>query len=206
MDRTVIGLSGVAGAGKDLFFKLLSKKMTVRRFALADALKREASMWTYKQYGIDALNCSREEKETIRPFLVQHGTQKRKMSKGRYWIDILDRDIKGFLLNAVTEDVPVITDIRYQEYEGDEVDWVTKELDGLLVHISQFEVKRSVGCKTFKTPANEEEAKMDPIIKELADYRISWPKVDDEAIREEVLNQYVNRFINFYEKCIGNID
>lgn len=204
MDRTVIGLSGVAGAGKDLFFKLLSKKMNVRRFALADALKREASMWTYKQYGIDALNCSREEKETIRPFLVQHGIQKRKMSKGRHWIDILDKEIKGFLLNAVTEDIPVITDIRYQEYKGDEVDWITKELDGFLVHISQFETKRSVGYKTFKNPANEEEAKMDPIVRELADYRISWPKVDEEAIKEEVLNQYVNRFINFYEKCTGH--
>ena len=70
MKRTVIGLSGVAGVGKDLFFQLLSKKINVRRFALADALKREASIWTYKQYGIDALNCSREEKEVIRRFLV----------------------------------------------------------------------------------------------------------------------------------------
>jgi len=204
MERTVIGLSGVAGAGKDLFFDLLSRKLNVRRFALADALKREASMWTYRQYGIDALKCSREEKEIIRPFLVQHGTQKRKMSKGRHWIDLIDKDIRGFLLNAVTEDVPVVTDIRYQEYEGDEVDWLTKELDGMLVHISQFEVERATGKRTYHKPANSEEEKMDPILEELADYRVKWPRVEDKETRHEILNQHVDKFINYYEKCTGN--
>ena len=199
MKRTVIGLSGVAGVGKDLFFQLLSKKINVRRFALADALKREASIWTYKQYGIDALNCSREEKEVIRPFLVEHGTQKRKMSEGRHWIDILDRDIKGFLLNAQTEDVPVVTDIRYQEYEGDEVDWLTKELQGVLVHISQFEIDRATGEKIWKQPANEEERKMDPLLNGLSEYRIRWPKVDEDLIKSEILNQHVDKFVKYYE-------
>ena len=199
MKRTVIGLSGVAGVGKDLFFQLLSKKINVRRFALADALKREASIWTYKQYGIDALNCSREEKEVIRPFLVEHGTQKRKMSEGRHWIDILDRDIKGFLLNAQTEDVPVVTDIRYQEYEGDEVDWLTKELQGVLVHISQFEIDRATGEKIWKPPANEEERKMDPLLNGLSEYRIRWPKVDEDLIKSEILNQHVDKFVKYYE-------
>ncbi|MBC8395243.1 MAG: hypothetical protein H8E05_00980 [Bacteroidetes bacterium] len=204
MKRTVIGLSGVAGAGKDLFFSLLSGKLNVRRFALADALKREASTWTQKQYGIDALKCSRKEKEMIRPFLVQHGTQKRKMSKGRYWIDSIDKNIKGFLLNAETKDIPVVTDIRYQEYERDEVVWLTEELDGMLVHISQFEVERATGKRTYHKPANSEEEKMDPILEELADYRVKWPRVEDKEVRHEILNQHVDKFISFYEKCTRN--
>lgn len=199
MDRTVIGLSGVAGAGKDLFFKLLSKKLNIRRFALADALKREAGMWTYKQYGIDPLNCTREEKEAIRPFLVQHGTQKRRTSKGKYWVNLLDKDIKGFLLNAVTSDVPVITDIRYQEYEGDEVDWLKNDLKGMLVHISQFTTQRSSGTKEYLRPINEEEERMEPILKDLCDYRIAWPRVEDHLIQSPILNQHVDKFIEWYE-------
>ena len=199
MDRTVIGLSGVAGSGKDLFFKLLSKKLNIRRFALADALKREASTWTYKQYGIDALNCNREEKERIRPFLVEHGIQKRKASKGKHWVNLLDRDIKGFLLNAMTDDIPVVTDIRYQEYEGDEVDWLTKDLQGILVHISQFTVERASGKKEFLAPANEEEARMDPVLKNLCDYRVTWPRAGDDLTQSDILNQHVDKFVEWYE-------
>jgi hypothetical protein len=208
MNRTVIGLSGVAGAGKDLFFQLLSKELPVRRFALADALKRETSAWTTKQYGIDAVNCSREEKELIRPFLVSHGIQKRKQSKGRHWIDALDKEIKGFLLNAQTDDIPVITDIRYQEFEKDEVHWLTQELGGVLVHVSQFTTSRLAGSRSpfkvptqkYKQPANEEEKRMDPILKSLAKYRVDWPTVDEELHKSAVLYRHVNDFVKWYEK------
>ena len=199
MKRTVIGLSGVAGCGKDLFFKLLSKRLPVRRFALADELKIEASKWTKEQYGIDAVNCSREEKEVVRPFLVSHGTQKRKLSNGRHWINKLDFKIKGFLLNAVTEDIPVVTDIRYQEYEGDEVDWLTKELQGVLVHISQFKINRETGQKKWRGPINQEEEKMDPLLNGLSEYRVRWPRVDEDLIKSEVLNQHVDKFVEYYE-------
>ena len=199
MNRTVIGLGGVAGAGKDLFFSLLSKKLPVRRFALADELKRETTRLCMEAYGVDPTNCTREDKEKIRPFLVDYGTQKRNNSNGRHWVDKLSSQIKGFLLNAVTEDIPVVTDIRYQEYDNDEVYWVKEEMGGVLVHISQFEIHRATGEKNFLQPANSEEERMDPIVKSLADYEVTWPRVKEDIGRSAVLNQHVNDFVEWYK-------
>ena len=131
----VIGLSGVAGAGKDLFFSLLSEKLNCQKFSLADALKNEVGLFSYPQYGIDPLDCTREEKNTIRPLLVLHGTFKRDQSEGRHWIEQLNKKI---LLNVLNDSIVVITDIRYDDYPKDEVFWLKEELGGVLVHISLY--------------------------------------------------------------------
>jgi hypothetical protein len=205
MSRTVIGLAGVAGAGKDLFFNLLSKRMPVRRFALADKLKWECANWCYEQYDIDPLACSREEKEKIREFLVFHGTFKRRLSNGRHWIDKLTPDIQGFLLNVQAEDVPVVTDIRYQEYEGDEVNWLKKELGGVLIHVSQYHTpEHGWECEKYDLqPANEEEERMDPIIKENADFLVKWRKIKcDNPLDNDYLNNEVDKFVSWYNEKV----
>ena len=48
------------------------------------------------------------------------------------------------MLNAQSNDIPIVTDIRYSEYKKDEVDWVKNELNGVVVHISQYEIKDTV--------------------------------------------------------------
>jgi hypothetical protein len=179
-----IGLSGVAGSGKDLFFKVLKKelkklKINSERFALADALKVEINSITFPSYGIDALSCSRKEKESIRDLLVCHGRTKRKMSKGRHWIDRLQHTLDVLRFDEPT--VICITDIRYNEHEKDEAYWLKNELGGVLVHISQYEIKETpdkrhwpktkIG-KVFRAPANEEEKRQDPLVKKDADYRV----------------------------------
>ena len=195
--RTPIGISGVAGAGKDLFFTLLSEHMPVRRFALADQLKYECNQWCYDQYDIEPIDCSREEKEQIRELLVFHGVFKRKLSNGRWWINKLDPKIKSFLINAQTEDIPVVTDIRYQEYEKDEVSWVKNELNGVLVHVSQYQNKD--GKRVWRTPINDEEARQDPILKNHADFSIEWKKIKcDNPNENEYLNQKVEEFAKWY--------
>lgn len=192
-----IGISGVAGSGKDLFFNLLSKKLKVRRFALADQLKQECSQWCINQYGIDPTDCTREEKEKIREFLVFHGVFKRKMSNGRHWIERLSYSLRSFLLNAQSEDTPVVTDIRYQEYEKDEVSWLKKELNGALVHISQYQNKD--GKRAWKQPVNDEEVRQDPILKNHADFCIEWEKIKcDNPLESEYLNGKVEGFIQWY--------
>ena len=199
--RTVIGLSGVAGAGKDLFFNLLSKKMPVRRFALADKLKYECAAWCYTHYDVDPLECSREDKDKIREFLVFHGTSKRKLSEGRHWIDKLDFDIKSFLTNVQTEDTPVITDIRYQEHEKDEVYWLKNELNGVLVHISQYSTpKHGWDCEKYDLlPINSEEKRMDPVLEKNADFLVKWEKIkDDNPLDSDYLNHEVDKFISWY--------
>ena len=195
--RIPIGISGVAGAGKDLFFNLLSKHLGVRRFALADQLKYDCAAWCYDQYGIDPLDCTREEKDQVRELLVFHGVFKRKLSNGRYWINKLDSQVKSFLTNAQTDDIPVITDIRYQEYEKDEVYWVKNELKGVLVHVSQYQIKE--GKRHWRDPANPEEARQDPILKNHADFSVEWEKIKcDNPEESEYLNQRVEEFVKWY--------
>ena len=111
-------------------------------------------------------------------------------------------------MNANTNDIPVVTDIRYQEFEKDEVYWLNQELGGVLVHISQFTTSRMAGSraayrtpvKKYKQPSNEEEERMDPILKGLADYKVDWPRVDEELTKSAVLARHVDDFVTWYEK------
>jgi len=194
----VVGLSGVAGAGKDLFFTLLSRKLNCQRFSLADALKTEVAQFSRDQYGIDPLICSRKQKDLIRPFLVSHGKFKRDLSSGRYWIKELNKKI---YLNNITNSIVVITDIRYDDYPKDEVYWLKEELGGVLVHVSMYEETPSL-CgsryKDFKQPINKDEAKNDPKIKAQADYTVEWKKVKGDIDKQ--LEPHIDTFVAWLDR------
>ena len=195
----IIGISGVAGAGKDTFYDLLSQSIPCHKYSLADELKKEVSQWSRMHYGIDSEFCSREEKETIRPFLVFHGTTKRHASKGRHWINKLSNS----MVKDKVEGFKVVTDIRYDEYENDEVSWLKNELNGILVHVSQFEYRRKEAwvpsgetgtlIKKFKDPINSEEARNEPRLKEKSDYQIEWEFIKNGQI--DMLQSYIDDFV-----------
>lgn len=163
----MIGITGVARSGKDTLYSLLEKKLKkvnikTKRYALADHLKHDLRDFVLKRFEIDIYSANLEEKELIRPIMVAYGKAKRMQTQGRYWIELLNNKIneKDFL--------PVITDIRYQEYEKDEYYWLKKEKSGLMIHVSRVKNGKII------LPANEEEAKNDKILSELADYKIVW--------------------------------
>ncbi len=183
----IIGISGVAGAGKDLFYSLLSKKIATQRMALADELKKEIRDFSISLYGIDPTDCSRWDKEKIRNLLIFHGGFRREQSSGRYWLEKLDQQIKKVEENKTI----CITDIRYVEYEKDEIHWLKKEKGGVLVHIS-----RVLEDGTIKLAPNDHEKKNDPILNYLADYKIAWPTTKDEA----QLDSYINNFVDWLDK------
>ncbi|MAF24569.1 hypothetical protein CL634_03200 [bacterium] len=198
----VIGLSGVAGAGKDLFYKLLSKEVDISRFSLADNLKEDVTNFTLEKYGIHALNCSRKEKEIIRPFLITHGSIMRGRTNGRYWIEKLQKQIEQ-------EESPnshiCITDIRYDEYDKDEVYWLKTEMNGILIHISQFHNLINPGTGKYEIdflkPPNEMEEKNDPKLKKAADFCIEWPyhKGEGEVERDFILFPFAQRVVENFE-------
>lgn len=169
----LIGISGVAGCGKDLFAELLIKKfkekgLKSKRFALADILKEESRSLILDKYGIDPTNCSREDKERIRGELVSFAKHKRIESNGRYWIEKLQEKIKA----SEKLDYYLVSDLRYSEYDRDEVFWVKEENKGILVHISKYFIE---GCDVRPLlPANSEEHKNDPILLDKADYHVLW--------------------------------
>ena len=196
----IIGVAGVAGAGKDTFFELLQKKLNCRKASIADALKKEMAPWCGEHYGIDLLNCTRSEKELLRPFLVFHGNLKRRLSDGRHWINILDNQIKiGQSQGVLNEDTTlVITDVRYDEYDNDEVDWLKKELGGTLIHLSQYwyECPNTSTLRSWRLPANDAEKDNDPKLKLKADYIIEWEYLKKSQIH--MLNKHIDEFLNWY--------
>tara|TARA_Y100000593_G_scaffold25968_1_gene51647 strand:+ start:11931 stop:12500 length:570 start_codon:yes stop_codon:yes gene_type:complete len=177
----VIGLAGVAGSGKDTFYSILSSKIKAKRFSLADKLKEEVRPWCWKHYGIDPLNCHRHEKELVRDFLVFHAKHMREKTNGRYWVDKIDDEVR-----SSTEKYKIITDIRYDDYQKDEVSWLKNELGGCLVHISMVDLN---GCKVG--PANSEEARNDPKLIEKADFKVEWPLKQDATDLNKELSPYV---------------
>lgn len=190
MKTLFIGISGVAAAGKDLFFNLLKNELDERdikahSYSLADALKRECQPYLLRHHGIDILYCTREEKDSVRPFLVFHGTMKRASSKGRHWIEILNKRITKENLTGVV----CITDIRYDEFEGDEVDWIKEELGGVLVHLK----REGVG------PANSEEEGQDPKLLKKCDYSIEWPTIKggQNEVESQLTEKYIKKFVDW---------
>ncbi len=192
----VIGVSGVAGSGKNTFCTLAIKKLETlgvraTECSLASFLKIELREFCLTHYGIDPTNCTREDKETIRDLLVFHGNYKRNLSRGKHWTGKLQLKIQEDL-TANRYDTFLISDIRHNEFETDEYYWLKKVMGGYLVHLSNYEVSEDLK-KIFKAPANKHEAKNDPILKDLSDHAIEWPKVESL----EQLNPFIDGFINF---------
>ena len=90
----LIGISGLAGDRKDTVCNILnafftSKGYAFERLSLADKLKEECSKAIIEMFGIDPRNCSREEKDIIRDYLVFYAKVKRIESKGKHWTSIV---------------------------------------------------------------------------------------------------------------------
>lgn len=206
--KKVIGLGGVARSGKDTFAGILSYKLqqagkSVRRIALAEPLKVHADEFLVKYLNITAMTPASEEKQLIRPMLVWYGDVQRKRTNGRYWIDIAKK-----VIEESNYDYYIITDIRYDVYEKDELYFLKKEMDGILCHISKYKLIRTQDGystniqKEFVQPANDHEAINDPKIKAAADHIVEWPHVDVvmEHIEEVLLNPILNDHVDGFAK------
>ena len=142
-----IGVSGIAGAGKDLFCSLAQDYFhtlgTVKRKvfikSLAFALKEDVRGTCLELYGVDPTKANRKDKNKIRDSLVFYGDVMRKKTNGRYWVDKMDAEC--YLMEKAgaigDNDIVMISDIRYNEFPKDEVPWVKNEKNGVLVHIKK---------------------------------------------------------------------
>jgi hypothetical protein len=188
-NKTIIGLSGYAGSGKDLFCKILCRKgPEFVRKSLADNLKADLRDVILKEDNIDILNCSREEKDSVRPKLVEYAKAKRESTDGRYWLSLLNEEISS-------EDSSVcVTDIRYDDYEFDEVFWLRKELDGVLVHIERYDIINN--NKKFLEAPNKEERRNEPKLRNKATYNLQWQTFSGSIEQIELeAGAYVDEFL-----------
>jgi hypothetical protein len=185
---SLLGLTGLAGAGKDLLFSEIAKFTTAKRLALADNLKMEMQEYLLKCFGIDILHATREQKESVRDLLVAHGKVRRKISKGRYWTSLITKETIKYRKECLT----VITDIRYAKYPEDEHFWL-KKMGGKLIHLKKFIINENEDLIPLKYP-NIDEAENDPILLSLSDYQIEWPDMQTCPI------QYKTKYEEKYQK------
>ncbi len=199
----IIGLSGFAGCGKDLFFKLfqeeahkINKSRSVR-VALADPLKEEVKSTLLQFKGIDPTNCSRHQKDIIRDLLIFYGLLKRNESEGRYWVDKASEKIKDI---SDKFDFILVTDIRFNRFIKDEVSWVKDEWKGKLLVIKQFVYDSNYQGieKLYQKAPNKTEEENMVDVESHADYILEWPFSDDENHLEENLRPAVRHFLEKY--------
>ena len=163
----LIGITGLARAGKDSFYNfskpiLDSNKEKHNRYAFADALKEESDELLSKYVGISAFTEKTSEKEIIRPFLVTYGTHIRRKLNENCWIEKIDTRVQSEIENGSWV---FVTDVRYEN----EIDWI-HSLGGKAIHIQ----------REGNIAPNAEELENDPVLKNKADYHVSWKDFDKE--------------------------
>lgn len=169
MNKIILGVGGKARAGKDTLCQIILSEMKMRgfsakRIALADALKQEINPYLVDKYGIDIFNCSPEEKEKVRPELIELGRTRRLESEGTFWTNIVSREAQ-----KCDEQFIIVPDIRYNVYENDEAAWVRR--NGILIHLAKYTLN---GEEKIYYKSNDEEEGNDPKVKQAADYIFEW--------------------------------
>jgi hypothetical protein len=149
---------------------------SAKRIALADALKQEIRPSLIEKYGIDILNCTAEQKEIVRPELIELGRERRLSSKGTFWTNIVSQQIQ-----ECDEQIIIVPDIRYNVYPEDEAVWVKKNR-GVLVDVTRFE--EADGARNYFI-GNEEERQNAHKVKEVADFFITWTTAPFETLEKE---------------------
>lgn len=194
MSGLCIGISGCARSGKNLFaditVNLLTEKykLSSKTFSLAHYLKKDCEEFIKNKLGISVWSEITEEKDVFRPMLIWYGHVMRKMSAGRYWIEMIDDDIK-----SANVDVKIITDIRYSVYDRDELHWIKNELAGKVIHITKYSLFGE--SRRYIEPTDPHEILNNPILRQSSDISIEWEDSgisNTPAVKNKKLNQIVD--------------
>jgi hypothetical protein len=193
----LIGISGLARSGKDLFATVAAKiineqcNLKVEKRALAYELKYDLKDLIKDKTDIDVFTENTKQKNIIRPLLVAYGDTMRKFSEGKYWTAKMETKIAES--NA---DVFIVTDIRYDFYVGDECDWLRNKMGGKLIHVTKYKlgpapskrrITTSSPVKIYDAPPNDHELLNDPKCKLKSDYAFEWQDISDKYSSTESL-------------------
>jgi hypothetical protein len=189
----VVGVSGLAGSGKDLFYSLCKKELELKKrnccsVSIAGQLKKDIDPTIQEIHNFSLFDCDRNQKNLVRDHLVFYGAVKRNKTKGRHWIRLAEKTIQTIYLNCITQSIkkPIlfITDVRYDEYPKDEVHWIREELQGILVHVKRYNTEIILDPlyglptghykKIYQNAPNLMERINDPKLQKSADCLIEW--------------------------------
>lgn len=201
--KKIIGISGLARAGKNLFCDIAIQELnnrgySAKQYALAYFLKKDCEQFVKEKLNLNVFSENTEEKSIFREFLVWYGGVKRKQTEGRYWTSLLYKEIE-----KDPSDIVLVSDIRYAQYLKDEVQWIQNELQGKLVHISKYTVL-SDDTRKYTEPPNEHERINDPLIRGLSDYTVEWMDVSSTSNNTIKMKEcvYLTDIVN---KCLDRI-
>lgn len=178
----IIGLTGVARSGKDsLCDSIISlfPNIKFKKISLAEPLKKELDSFLLSSFGISAFTTDPIKKELIRPIMVEYARVKRITSKGEYYKNIAQNKINEAIFNNL---VPIITDIRYCEYERDEITLI-KDNNGFLINIEKLDINNKI-----VPPANKDELKNSKLLKKLANIKLKIPHLNKEEYGKYIIS------------------
>jgi len=229
----VIGIGGLARSGKDTFVGIAKNILkrngyTPVRIAFADRLKEEVTkMLESNNFQASVYTEDSAAKSLIRPLLVWWGCQRRYESEGGlYWVNTADEHMKNHRgaahHNYIEDDklVFLVSDVRFVN----EAKWVHESWDGVVIHLKRYvhewhkcgqDGSDECQVKVFDPAPNEEEAKNDPLVQELADHRVEWESkkkmtaaeaMEDPYLQNIVLNTLNNtKFFKLDSPVIGTL-
>jgi len=188
MSVLYIGIAGVSRSGKDSLALHLENEIktfcdkSIYKTSLAQPLKEDCKDFIQKHLGLNVFSDKTEEKSVYREFLVWYGKVKRQQTQGKHWTDLLDERVQ-----LISPEICIIPDIRYQQYEGDEVSWLKEKHNGILIHLQRVAINDEI-----VPPANMDETINDSIIQNSADYKIVWPTFMDTK-KEESMQEFAQK-------------
>jgi hypothetical protein len=188
MNYPLIGISGAARSGKDTLCKALirffkSKNIEAERKSIAgDIVKKDLKKLIKAKANINSFTENTEEKTLIRPLLVEYGKLMRNQTEGRYFIEKFKKTF-----NKIT----IVPDIRYAEYDKDELYWIKNEEDGFLIFVDH----------EYVSDANDTEKVNNKIIKKQSNYKLKWSTLNESnPIDLEKINKIAEKIGNLYLK------
>ena len=181
----IIGISGAARAGKDTLCRALQSEFfkrnifATRKSIAGDTVKADLQELIERKFNLDSFTEKSDEKEFMRPLLVEYGKMQRAKTQGRYFIERFEPE---------SDAINILPDIRYVEYPKDEVQWLKNEVNGFLIFIDRKGIY----------DANDTEKVNNKIIRNMADYTVSWNSLSEELPHQkEKIDQYANDIINY---------
>lgn len=194
----LIGIAGAARSGKDTLCKALIKEFEKRqikanRISIAgDLIKMDLYKVIKENTNISTFTINDEEKQTIRPMLVEYGRLMRKITHGRYFIEKLANN-KRFNKDSIN----IITDIRYAEYPKDELYWIKEEVNGFLIFMERNGI----------ADANDFEKQNNLTIRTKTDIKMYLPNCKNEKELNDLMDKeakiVIDKYLTTYQQDIS---
>jgi hypothetical protein len=192
MKTFIIGIAGNSRSGKDTLARILKEKIENSDvFSLAFYLRKETEHFL-RDYGHNVWSQKSEEKEKFRNYLVEYAEIIRQFTKGQYFWKKLEEYLKWHFFEK-KKSFAIISDVRFDEFESDEVWWVKQ--NGVLVFVDGYQ-----GNGIRIPPANKKEAENEQKLIKKADFTISW--VHKNQSDEEIYQEYKTEIDKITNHCL----